>query len=60
MYDDCIEMCNVAFGLEAPLDFSNLKSNKTVVGVIELNRENNFLAAQALCRSLGGGQCDMI
>jgi hypothetical protein len=25
MYDDCIEMCSVVFGLEAPLDFLDLK-----------------------------------
>ncbi len=52
MYDDCIEMCNV-FGLKAPLDFPNLKSSKTLVGVIELNREDTLLVAQPYVEAWG-------
>lgn len=34
-YDDYIDTHGVVFGLEAPLDFLDFNSNKTLVGVIE-------------------------
>ncbi len=52
-YDDYVEMHDVVYGLEAPLDFLHLKSSRALVGVIKLNRENILLPAHALCRSLG-------
>ncbi len=52
-YDDCVEMHNVVYGLEAPLDFLHLKSSRALVGVIKLNREDTLLTTDALCRSLG-------
>jgi hypothetical protein len=52
-YDDNIETHGVMYGLEAPLDFPNLKTNRTLVGAIELDREKNLMATQALHSSLG-------
>ncbi len=51
-FDDCIET-HVVCGLEPPLEFANIKSNRTLVGVIELNREETLLVTQTLRGSLG-------
>jgi hypothetical protein len=52
-YDDNIETNVVVSWFKAPLDFPDSKSNKTLVGAIELNRKESLVAAQALCNSLG-------
>jgi hypothetical protein len=51
-YDDYIETHGRAFGLESPLKFSNINSNRTLVGAIELFRQDTLLATQALRSSL--------
>ncbi len=51
-FDDYIET-HVVCGLEPPLEFAHIKSNKTLVGVLKLNREETLLVAQTLCGSLG-------
>lgn len=38
-YDDCIDTHGVVFGLEDLLEFPYFNNTKTLVGVIELNRE---------------------
>ncbi len=53
MYDGCLETHGSSFGLEAPLDFVDVDKNRTLVGAIELSREDAFLATQALRGSLG-------
>jgi hypothetical protein len=40
-------------GLEPPLEFANIKSSRTLVGVIDLNKEETLLVAQTLHGSLG-------
>jgi len=45
MYDDYIETHGRAFGLEAPLEFLNVDSSKTLAGAIELSRQDTFLAS---------------
>jgi hypothetical protein len=52
IFDDCIET-HVVCGLEPPQEFANIKSNRILVGVIELNREETLLVAQTLHSSLG-------
>lgn len=51
-FGDCIET-HVVCGLEPPLEFENIKSNRTLVGVIKLNREETLLVTQTLHGSLG-------
>jgi hypothetical protein len=53
MYDGCFETHGRASGLEAPLDFVDVDMNKTLVGAIELFKEDALLVAQALKGSLG-------
>jgi hypothetical protein len=45
VYDDYIETHGRAFGLEAPLQFLNVNSNKTLAGAIELFRQDTFWAS---------------
>ncbi len=52
-YDDCIDTHSGVVGLEAPLKFVDLNSNRDLVGAIELNKEESFLVVQALCGNLG-------
>ncbi len=35
------------------MEFAKLESDRTLVGAIKLNKEEAFLASQALCGSLG-------
>jgi len=51
-FDDYIET-HVVRGLESPLEFADIKDSRTLVGVIELNREKTLLVAQTLRDSLG-------
>jgi hypothetical protein len=51
LYDDNIE--THASGLEAPLEFVDVDSRGTLVGVIELSREDTILVGQRLRASLG-------
>jgi hypothetical protein len=53
MYDGCFETHGRAFGLEAPLNFVDVDTNRTLVGAIELFREDALLVAQALKGCLG-------
>jgi hypothetical protein len=48
MYDGCFETHGKASGLEAPLNFVDVDKNRTLVGAIELSKEDAFLATQAL------------
>ncbi len=52
-FDDWIDTHNVVSGLECRLKFLNIKSSRTLVGVIELNKEETLLVAHNLCGSLG-------
>jgi hypothetical protein len=52
-FDDGIDTHNVVYGLECPLKFVDIKSSRTLVGVIELSREKTLLVAHDLCDSLG-------
>jgi len=52
-YDDCIDTHSVVYGFKAPLKFPDLDSSRILIGVIELNREETFLATQALWSNLG-------
>jgi hypothetical protein len=45
--DDYIDTCGVVLRLEAPLEISYFNINRTLVGVIELNRET-FPTTQTL------------
>jgi hypothetical protein len=45
MYDDYIETHGRAFSLEAPLEFLNVDSNRTLAGAIELPRQDTLLAS---------------
>jgi hypothetical protein len=47
-YDGCLETHGSAFGLEDPLDFVVMDRNRTLVGAIELFREDALLIVQAL------------
>jgi hypothetical protein len=53
VYDDCIETHGKAFSLEAPLEFQDVDSSRTLLGAIELFRQDTLLAYQALRSSLG-------
>jgi hypothetical protein len=53
VYVDCIETHGKAYGLEAPLEFLDVDSSKTLVGAIELSKQDRLLATQALRNSLG-------
>ncbi len=53
MYDGYFETNGRASSLEAPLDFVDVDMNRTLVGAIELFREDAFLVALALRGSLG-------
>jgi hypothetical protein len=53
VYDDCIEAHGKTYSLEAPLEFPNVNSNRTLVGTIELSRQDTLLASQALRINLG-------
>jgi hypothetical protein len=44
-YNYFIDTCGVVSGLETLLEFLVFNSNKTFVGVIELNREETFMLA---------------
>ncbi len=52
-FNDCIDTHDVMYGLEPPLEFLDMKSNRTLVGAIKLNRGKRLLAAQVLHGSLG-------
>jgi hypothetical protein len=52
-FDDYIDTHDVVYGLEPPLEFLDMKSNRTLVGAIKLNREKRLLATQVLHGSLG-------
>ncbi len=52
VYDDYIETHGRAFGLEAPLKFPDVDTNRTLVGAIELFRQDTLLASQVLKSSL--------
>ncbi len=52
VYDDCIETHGKASNFEAPLEFLNVDSSRTLVGAIELFRQDTLLAGQALRSSL--------
>jgi hypothetical protein len=41
-FDDYIDTHDVVSGLEPPLEFLDMKSNKTLVGAIKLNREKRL------------------
>jgi hypothetical protein len=43
VYDDYIEIDGKAYGLEAQLEFLDVDSNRTVVGAIELSRQDTLL-----------------
>jgi len=45
MYDGCLETHGRASSLEAPLYFVDVDMNMTLVGAIELFRENALLVA---------------
>jgi hypothetical protein len=45
MYDDYIETHERAFDIEAPLEFLNVDSSRTLVGAIELSKQDTFLAS---------------
>jgi hypothetical protein len=47
MYHGCFETHGKASGLEAPFNFVDVDKNKTLVGAIELSREDAFLATQS-------------
>ncbi len=51
--DDFIDIHKVVLGLATPMEFAKLESDRTLVGAIKLNKEEAFLASQALCGSLG-------
>jgi hypothetical protein len=42
MYDDYIETHGRAFGLEALVEFLNVNSRRTLVGAIELSKQDTF------------------
>jgi hypothetical protein len=44
-YDYFIDKCCVVFGLETLLEFLVFNSNKTFIGVIELNRKETLMLA---------------
>ncbi len=46
MYDGCLETHGRASSLQAPLYFVDVDMNMTLVGAIELFRENALLVAQ--------------
>jgi hypothetical protein len=52
-YDDYIDTHGIMFKLEVPLEFLDLNNNKTLVGLIELNRKDIILVAEAFHGSLG-------
>jgi hypothetical protein len=52
-YDDCIDTHGIVSKLEVPLEFLDLNNNRTLVGVIELNREDIIVVVGALQGSLG-------
>jgi hypothetical protein len=52
-YDDCIHTHGIVSKLEVPLEFWDLNNNRTIVGVIELNRKDIILVAESLHGSLG-------
>ncbi len=45
MYDDYIETHGRSFGLEAPLEFLNVNISRTLVGAIELSRQDTLFAS---------------
>ncbi len=53
MCDGCLETHGRASGLEAPLEFVDVNKNRTLVGAIELFREDALLVTQVLEGSLG-------
>ncbi len=53
VYDDYIETHGRAYGPEAPLEFLDVDSSRTLVGAIELSRQDTLLASQALRSNLG-------
>jgi hypothetical protein len=48
MYDGCFETHGKVSSLEAPLNFVDVDKNRTLVGAIQLSKEDAFLATQAL------------
>ncbi len=52
-YDDCIDTHGIVYKLEVPLEFLDSNNNRTLVGVIELNREDIIIVVGALQGSLG-------
>jgi hypothetical protein len=42
-YGDCMDTHDFMSGLEAPLEFLDLKSSRALVGAVELNREESLL-----------------
>ncbi len=57
-YDDYIDICGVMFGFKVHWNFQIWKTNSTLLGAIELNREETLLVAQALRGSLGMDDMD--
>jgi hypothetical protein len=52
-YDDYIDTHGIVSKLEVPLEFLDLNNSRTLVNVIELNREDITLVNGALQGSLG-------
>jgi hypothetical protein len=44
VYDDYIETHGRAFGLDTPLKLSNVDSNRTLGGAIDLSKQDTLLA----------------
>ncbi len=53
VYDDCIETHGKTFSFEAPLEFPDVDSSRTLIDAIEWSKQDTFLAGQVFKSSLG-------